>query len=248
MTDPWDPDIAALDLTPAEKNGLQVYRNYSTAFQRHRAERFVQQLDAQTYDVGVLSRVLGHIAVEEGRAVPVIACAFADEVMLAMLRREVPNGVPGGKAALFSGFGALGRLSSRLQVCYAFGWLDQHLLEELDGLRKIRNDISHKWDVAALKDRIEQFVQAGAHPVEEAFDDSGRVPEAFYKLLDPIGRLRLRVIWILGRVFYECLTWVPVLKEGLPPHATLYLKNRPKLLTQIADECMKASRCVVGSC
>jgi len=35
----WDPDIAALKLSDVEKNGLQVHRNYSRAFEKHRNKR-----------------------------------------------------------------------------------------------------------------------------------------------------------------------------------------------------------------
>lgn len=247
MKDFWDPDIASLTLTPEEKNGLQVFRNYSGAFERDREKKFVEQLDSKTYDIDELLKVIEHILAEEARALPVIACAFADDVMLAMLRREIPDGVPGGKAGLWSGFGPLSRLSSRIQICYAFGWIDQELLREIDALRKIRNDISHKWDIAALRERIDQFVSSVEHPIEAAFDTSGRAPEGFSRHLELADRLRLRIIWILGRLFYECLVWVPALKAGLMPQSTLYVQHRPKLLVAIADACMKASKRLPGA-
>lgn len=243
----WDADISALNLTPEEKNGLQVFRNYSAAFDRRRAAQFIENLDAQPIDISDLERVVGHVLNEESRMLPVIACAFADETLLAMLKREIPGGVPGGKESLLSGFGPLGRLSSRIQICYAFGWLSQDLLRDLNALRKIRNDISHKWDILAVQERINQFVAASEHPVETAFDGTGHAPDGLYKELDLTGRLRLQLIWSLGRLSYECFAWVPAVKSNLVPHQALYLQNKPKLLIAMADVCMKASRQLVIS-
>lgn len=143
MTDFWNPDIAALDLSEVEKNGLQVFRNYTIAFEKRAAEHFVTESNRSKYDTAQLDGILNLIVTEDVRFLPVIACSFADEQLEEMFKREVPESVPGGRSSMLSGYGSLSRFSQRIQVAYAFGWMSPDVLEELEKLRKIRNDTSH---------------------------------------------------------------------------------------------------------
>jgi len=47
----WDPDIAALKLSDVEKDGLQVHRNYSRAFEKHTATESTQLDDSIEADM-----------------------------------------------------------------------------------------------------------------------------------------------------------------------------------------------------
>jgi hypothetical protein len=144
MSDSLDPDIAAMNLSEGEKWGLQVYRNYSRSFGEHRVQKFVEQASSFESDAQLFEQVAAHVVSEDVRAVPVLAASYADDRLEEMFKREIPDGVPGGRSALMSGFGPLARLSQRLQMAFAFGWLSKDLLIELDHIRKIRNDLSHK--------------------------------------------------------------------------------------------------------
>jgi hypothetical protein len=42
-----DPDIAAMKLEYLEKSGLQIYRNYTRAFEEHAIKRFVEALNLE---------------------------------------------------------------------------------------------------------------------------------------------------------------------------------------------------------
>lgn len=119
MTAAFDPDVARMNLSEGEKNGLQVYRNYSRAFEEHRTKEFAQASHASPGAINDLSEVLKLISEEEPRTLPVIACAYADDQLKEMFRREVPAGVPGGRGELLSGFGPLARLSQKVQMAYA---------------------------------------------------------------------------------------------------------------------------------
>lgn len=136
MNDTVDPDIAAMKLSDGEKWGLQVYRNYSRAFGEHRVKTFVEQASPFEADVTLFKQVVALVASEEHRVVPVIAAAYADERLEEMFKREIPDGVPGGRSALMSGFGPLARLSQRIQMAFAFGWLSKDLLIEFDTSEK----------------------------------------------------------------------------------------------------------------
>lgn len=128
MSEFLDRDIAAMKLSDEEKNGLQVYRNYSKAFDKYRAKEFAESLQTNEHALADLTEVLKLIANEEPRTLPVIACAFADDQLKEMFRREIPEAVPGGRGELLSGFGPLSRLSQRVQMAYAFGWLSKDVL------------------------------------------------------------------------------------------------------------------------
>lgn len=120
MTISFEPDIAALTLSDVEKNGLQVFRNFSKVFDTHRAKVFTESALTDETRVQKLIEVLVLVACEEQRTLPVIACAFADDQLKEMFHREISDGVPGGRGELLSGFGPLSRLSQRLQMAHAF--------------------------------------------------------------------------------------------------------------------------------
>ncbi|BAQ79395.1 hypothetical protein [Pseudomonas sp. St29] len=242
MSDFHDPDIAAMKLSKAEKDGLQVYRNYSRAFEQDREKRFSASLDTDAQVIADLETVLALIAREEPRSLPVIACAFADDQLKAMFRREVPDGVPGGRSELLSGFGPLARLSQRVQMAYAFGWISKDILIEVDHLRKVRNDISHKWDLKVLESKLSVLVAQTQSPIEEHLGDGVRLPEDFHTSLQPMQKLRVRLIWLLGRLMYESHLWVPALKANLTPGNVLYGPNQPAMLSQVAAVCLAITR------
>lgn len=129
-------DIAAMKLSDSEKWGLQVYRNYSQAFGEHRVKKFVEQASPFEADVKLFEQVADLVISEEVRIIPVIVAAYADDRLVEMFKREIPDDVPGGGRALMSGFGPLARLSQRIQLAFAFGWLNKDLLVEFDQIRK----------------------------------------------------------------------------------------------------------------
>lgn len=247
MSDFHDPDIAAMELSEGEKDGLQVYRNYSRAFEQDREKRFSASLNTNAQAITDLETVLMLIAKEEPRSLPVIACAFADDQLKAMYRREVPDGIPGGRNELLSGFGPLARLSQRVQMAYAFGWMSKDILIEIDHLRKVRNDISHKWDLKVLESKLSVLVSQTQSPIEEQLGDGVRLPKDFHVSLQPMQKLRVRLIWLLGRLMYESHLWVPALKANLTPSKVLYGPNQPAMLSQVSAACLAITRSDVVS-
>lgn len=242
MNNGLDPDIAAMKLSDAEKWGLQVYGNYSRAFGEHRVKEFVEQASPFEAEVTLFEQIAGLVVSEEARVIPVIAAAYADDRLEEMFKREIPDGVPGGRSALMSGFGPLARLSQRLQMAFAFGWLSKDLLIEFDHIRKIRNDLSHKWDVELLVRKMNEFIEEKQTPFEEQLGDGVRLPENFHESMQPVDRFRVRAVWMLGRLTYEARLWVPAIKAGIAPKKALYGPNAPVMLRAIAAISVKATR------
>lgn len=242
----WDPDIAVMALSPVEKNGLQVYRNYNRAFEEHRASAFVAEADKANKPLEPLPDILSFIAAEDVRSLPVLACAFIDDALKEMFRREIPDDTPGGRSELLTGFGPLSNLSQRIKIAYAFGWLSPDILKEVDLLRKIRNDISHNWNVQELDAKLEQLINDRQHPFEQYIGDGVRLPLNFHEGLMIHDKFRVRLIWILGRLHYEAFLWVPALKQLLAPYKVLYKKEPPALLKQVSALCLEKTRVVLS--
>jgi hypothetical protein len=246
MSKKLDPDIAITNLSDGEKWGLQVYRNYSRAFDEHRVKEFVERTSPFEEEVKIFEQIAALVVSEEARVVPVIAAAYADDRLEEMFKREIPDGVPGGRSALMSGFGPLARLSQRIQMAFAFGWLSKDLLIEFDHIRKIRNDLSHKWDVGLLVRRMNELIEEKQMPFEEHLGDGVRLPKNFHESMQPIDRFRVRAIWMLGRLTYETRLWVPALKAGIAPKETLYGPNAPVMLSAIAAISVKTTKTIAG--
>lgn len=246
MTAFWDTDITAMNLTDVEKNGLQVFRNYKKAFEKSAAERFVNESNAAKYDTESLDGILGLIVGEDIRFLPVIACSFSDEQLEEMFKREIPSGVPGGRSSMLSGYGSLSRFSQRLQVAYAFGWMSPDILEELDKLRKIRNDTSHSWDINSVRGKLDALIDSSMMKIEELLGDGIRLPEKFWEALPKEALFRVRLIWLLGRCFYESHLFAVAIKRRLNPKLALYGEAKSNLLVSVAAKCVAATKHVIS--
>lgn len=77
MPDTHDSDIAAMKLSDVEKNGMQVYRNYSRAFEKDRAKRFAESVPAKPQALADLSTILKPVAEEEPRTLSVPSKSFS---------------------------------------------------------------------------------------------------------------------------------------------------------------------------
>ncbi|MBI6665228.1 hypothetical protein B1F77_11315 [Pseudomonas syringae] len=246
MNNILDPDIAAMKLSDGEKWGLQIYRNYSRAFGEHRVKKFVEKASPFEAEVKLFEQVAALVVSEEPRVIPVISAAYADDRLKEMFQREIPDGVPGGRSALMSGYGPLARLSQRIQLAFAFGWLSKDLLVEFDHIRKVRNDLSHKWDIDLLEKKMMELIEKKQRPFETQIGDSMRLPENFFSSVQPLDRFRVRTIWLLGRLTYEARLWVPALKAGITPEEALYGPNAPVMLRSIAAISVESTTKVVG--
>lgn len=244
MTDYWDPDIAEMTLSATEKNGMQFYRNFSTAIESKRTEKLIEKLNSEEPALDDFKKVASLVAKEPLLTVSVIACAFADDTLKEMFKREIPASVPGGRNELLNGFGSLSRLSQRIQIAYAFGWLSPDVLNELDLLRKIRNDISHKWDLEKLQSKLMELAELKQQAVEEHLGDGRHFEHGFHTNLSILAKFRVRTLWIIGRTFYESHYFVPAVKLRLNPASVLYSDKAPALLGKMANVCIEHTRAI----
>lgn len=242
----WDPDIATLNITETEKNGIQVFRNYQKSFDKAASLKFIEETDLRQFDLSPLIRILSILASDDFRFLPVFFCSFADDQLEAMFRREISESVPGGKASLLSGFGGLSRFSQRIQMAFVFQWMSEGLLLETDKIRKVRNDVSHSWDIESLRSKIFSVIDQQIHSVEDQLIENGHISQDELNKIDKDKILRVRLAWLVGRFFYEALLYPTVVKRRLDQGSTLYGTKKPKLLSMISKCCLNTTNFIVS--
>ncbi|NKN38771.1 hypothetical protein HFC70_20670 [Agrobacterium sp. a22-2] len=237
----FDPDIAAMSLGYGEKAGLQIYRNYTRSFEKRAIELFVAALDQLPFDTAELERFASLLVSEEPRFLPIITCAFADDLLVVAHRHAIPDYVPGGKKDLFGAYGPLSSFSQRIKLAAAFNVVSPDLPLELDKVRSVRNKVSHSWDTADFSVFLRDSKLTTIEPVEiymaEHDQFKGRIAQ-----LDDLGRLRLRLVWIVCRLAYEAHAYHRCKQAHLNPSKTLYGSPASAWLRSVARISLDASK------
>jgi hypothetical protein len=78
-----------MDLGYDEKAGLQIYRNYTWSFEKRAIERFVAALNELPFATVELERFSSLLVTEEPRFLPIITCAFADDILVLAFRHAL---------------------------------------------------------------------------------------------------------------------------------------------------------------
>ena len=233
----FDDDIAKMDLDYGEKAGLQIYRNYTKSFEDHAINKFRESLSREELNVGKLRRLVTLLVSEDVRFVPVIVCAFGDEILKSAFEKALPTDVPGGVRDILSGYGPLSDLSKRIRMAFAFDILSRDLMTELDRVRKVRNRVSHDWDMKAADDLVKHPHLAEMYPIERALSERGVVTDE----LNVEIAIRIRVIWLAGRLTYEEAAYYGAKAARLSPTRALYENGGTSWLKAVSAICMDAT-------
>jgi hypothetical protein len=248
LTD-WDDDIAKLNLSQGEKDGLQVFRNYQRAFEDSAEKEFSKKIDATKIDATRLNDVLRLIAKEDLRVLPVIVCAYCDDQLKEMFEKQIINDSLISKTSLFGPYGPLSNLFNRIQLTHAFELVSGEVMRDLDKVRSARNKLSHTWNTDSLK----QFYTTGEitkiFPIENILQNrsdwfAGIKLEELSKSPDKVFRVRL--IWLVMRITYETMFFYEAKKKNLNPVRTLYGKNAPKFLGNISANAIEITLEIIG--
>lgn len=238
-----DPDIASMELSYPEKSGLQVYRNYTRAFEKHAIKVFIDTIDSEPIELDDLRRLFDQIRTEDPRFLPVIVCAFADDVLKDTFKRTLPDGIPGGRSGMLGGYGALSDLAKRIQLAYAFDVLSSDLMLEFDRLRGVRNKISHSWTVPDLENLLKTSPLNQMHRMEAMLTLPRQLSNEFGQGRKLITAFRLRLVWVTARLVYESAAYARAKAAKLQPIKALYdAEAKPIWLRQIATLASDATR------
>jgi hypothetical protein len=244
-TEEWDDDIACLQLSDVEKNGLQMYRNYNRSFTAAREKQFAAGVDAIPLDLAQLGDAMSLLVTEDIRFVPVIACAFADEELARMYKKFLPDDIPGGKKSLLGRFGPISNLFNRIQFAFAFDMLYSDVLLALDKLREHRNKISHTWNHGELKEFFETPLPYTQEIEETLVHRRRRWGDDFSFTAE--SSLRARTIWLLARIFYESRFYPLAKLAQVRPFSALYGERHPRALTEVSKIALQYTDSVAES-
>lgn len=227
----YDNDINELKLSDFEKNGLQVYRNYKTSFHRYEIKLFIEECDRGIYEnLKDFEQVLSLIIKEDIKYLPIILCSFADECLEKLLKRIIPEGVPGGSKSILDGFGSVSSFSNRIQIAYIFDLLSKDILLELNSFRKIRNDFAHQWNLEESKKKLKTIINSRSIKIEELLIENGKISED----LEEDEQWKCHLIFFVGRIYYESELYYNCMKKGLNPSTVLYSgEQTPKLFKEV---------------
>lgn len=107
-----------------------------------------------------LAFFLGQFYKESDRAAPLVAAAICDEVLLAILESFMVD-CKESREILRGPNAPLGSFSARIRTSYSLGLIEHREYEELQAIRKIRNEFAHGWQVARFDStRIERHMSA----------------------------------------------------------------------------------------
>jgi DNA-binding MltR family transcriptional regulator len=100
-------------------------------------------------DLNRLQRILDQL---DERGLILALAAFAEEALGDLIRAFL---IPGETAAqLLDGFNApLGTFSARTKMAYSLGLITKRQYEDLDHVRRIRNEFAHRWEPTSFVDQ-----------------------------------------------------------------------------------------------
>lgn len=235
-----------MGLDYGEKAGLQIYRNYTRSFEKRAIELFVEALNELPFDTVELERFSSLLVTEEPRFLPIITCAFADDLLVVAFQHALPDNVPGGKKGLFGGYGPLSSFSQRIKLAVAFNVVSPDLALELDKVRNVRNKLAHSWEVSEFDALLKDSKLATIVPVESYLAEREQFKDRVAQL-DELGTLRLRLVWLVCRLAYEARSYYRCKEANLNPSKALYGNPPPGWLRSVARVSLEASKRIMES-
>ncbi|WP_438382398.1 MltR family transcriptional regulator [Asaia sp. BMEF1] len=122
---------------------------------------------------GSLNRLNSLLEKLDERALVLSLAAFAEEELRDLIKVYLMPGEAANK--MLEGFSApLGTLSARIRMAQALGLLTPHQANDLDRLRKIRNEFAHSWEPVSFTDqRIATLIRAlNFHSLDDHYPET----------------------------------------------------------------------------
>lgn len=187
--------------------------------------------------------VAKHIVLEDAQFLPILACSYADDVLCDMYLRIIPSHIDNGRKSLVSQFGPLSTLYLKTQMAHSFSCISEDLVFELHKIRKARNKISHSCNLQDLKEFYSDKPVCDIAPVEATLQEHDA---AIHGDLNDEQAFRIRLVWVMSRLLYECALYTRAKERGISPHEALYGETHPKLLGKVSKIALDASRRIAG--
>lgn len=118
----------------------------------------------------------------------------------------------------FGSNGPVSTLSQRTLVAQALQWLPQGMVEEIDLLRKIRNEFAHNHRVHSLTEEPLQSFAAQLKARERTWDQDGAaIYQAAYREASKELQLRMRIYCCVLFAIGQMLARSKLINHGVPP-------------------------------
>ncbi|WP_298623093.1 MltR family transcriptional regulator [uncultured Zoogloea sp.] len=129
----------------------------------------------------LLFRIKEELAKESDRGCALVAAAYIENELSALLKRFFVRQAATATEALFEFNGPVGTFSSKIRVSFALGLISKETQQALDLLRKIRNEFAHlhqpmTFESETVKNRITAMLPSTA-------DSNGTCRDQFVKKL-----------------------------------------------------------------
>lgn len=230
----FDKDIADLNLSEVEKNGLHVFRNYKRAFERHAEQQYAKSIDEIPRDFDALRSVLSIIENDDLRYSFVIFSSYADNLLGCMFSSQLRSSGAGEAKDLLTGFGPLSSFSNKIKIASAFDAISEDICVSLHKIRNIRNKIAHSWDAKKIHGTLKGFPKEKLFDVENYLFEIEGMDHEILASLSADSKTRIRLVWVAARLEYETHHYLAAKKQRLDPISALYGKNKPNLLGTIS--------------
>lgn len=115
---------------------------------------------------------------ESDRGRVLLAIAWIDEFLKISLMNEFAQGNSRARAQLFSANGPFATFSAKLNVAFCAGWIDSDVYNDVEILRKIRNECAHDVEPVSLSAENNRHLLGQFRVPHRAFDDWGQLRAA----------------------------------------------------------------------
>lgn len=128
--------------------------------------------------IGFGKRISDALRDESDRACVILVASWADHILQIKLAQEFDKGNADARAALFSSNGPFATFSAKLNAAFCAGWIDRDVFDDLQVIRKMRNEFAHSIDSHTLHDEPFPAMVAKLRVPKRQFYDWGQLRAA----------------------------------------------------------------------
>jgi hypothetical protein len=124
------------------------------------------------------NRVSEALSQESDRACVILVASRSDYLLRIKLAHEFSRGNSDARSALFSSSGPFSTFSAKLNAAFCAGWIDRDVYDDLQVIRKLRNEFAHSIDNHTLSDEPFPSMVSKLRVPKRQFHDWGHLGAA----------------------------------------------------------------------
>jgi len=143
----------------------------------------LEELKATEIDFSDIYTVYQEIDGESDRAIAILTFSLLEGLIEKLLRTYLNNDVRGGVGKLFEPNNLLSGASKKLDLIFALHWIDKHLYDDINILKKIRNMFAHDIAIKSFDDvKISSRIQSLNHTEKPIIQADQELVKVSYSL------------------------------------------------------------------